>query len=165
MVPPPRRGGCQVPGWRRPRDSSGTSMLSPHNHLSVCSSEPVPDCRPPRVIAQGVAGVCFVPHKHLAACRQGLYFTHSVPLQGACCSQDIMLTVHLQCRQGLLKRPMAPAMRAGSWLLRAHFHLHCLSLPSSIHQSPPEETEAGAFTVSILKTENRHRRGLASREA
>lgn len=35
VVTPSVCGGCQVPDWRRRRDSSETSMLTASNHLSV----------------------------------------------------------------------------------------------------------------------------------
>lgn len=124
-------------------------------HTATDLQQPaVADCQPPRGSAQGVPRGCFVPHKHLAARRQGMYFTGCVPLQGACRSQGIMLIVHLQSSEGFLRRPMAPAVWAGCWFSIAHSQPCCLSLPSSTHQSPPEETEAGAFTVSLLKMRN-----------
>lgn len=97
-----------------------------------------------RVVPQGAVGVCVVPNKHSGSLRQGLYFIHCVPLQGACCSQD-MLTVHFQSSEGLLSQALvAPTMMTN--IMRP------LAVDSILSPPLPQLTpRAGAFTVSILK--------------
>lgn len=143
VVTPPRCGGCQVPDWRRRWDSSKTSMLTAYNHLSAAVSLF-------QAVAQGVAGMCFVPNKHLAACRQDC-IPHPV-----CPPGGVLQPPCAHCpspgQRGLSETGTDnnQCCEAPSLLLIAHFHLHRLCLPST-DQSPQEETEAGAFTVSILK--------------